>query len=168
MNRHPIWYNMGVSKNRCTPKWMVKIMENPIKTDDLGIWGGKRFPYFRFNIHISHRGPWGNPKFFINTKALEKVSFHRWCFRTWPEERSPKEPWTRRFLWPFLEEGRLVALKSLGLFVSSIHANIDSYWLQQPPYPPEFERLSCEQVVKDDDVRNSSNSKEQCFPSASQ
>jgi len=28
---------LGVSKNRGTPKWMVKIMENPIKMDDLGI-----------------------------------------------------------------------------------------------------------------------------------
>ena len=27
---------MGVSKNRDTPKWMVKIRENPIKMDDLG------------------------------------------------------------------------------------------------------------------------------------
>ena len=27
---------MGVSKNRGTPKWMVKIMENPIEMDDLG------------------------------------------------------------------------------------------------------------------------------------
>ena len=28
---------MGVSKNRGgPPKWMVKIMENPIKMDDLG------------------------------------------------------------------------------------------------------------------------------------
>ena len=26
---------MGVSKNRDTPKWMMKIMENPIKMDDL-------------------------------------------------------------------------------------------------------------------------------------
>ena len=29
--------NMGVSKIRGTPKWMVKIMENPIKIDDLGV-----------------------------------------------------------------------------------------------------------------------------------
>ena len=30
--------NMGVSKNRGgPPKWMVKIMENPIKMDDLGV-----------------------------------------------------------------------------------------------------------------------------------
>ena len=29
--------NMGVSKNRGTPKWMVKIMENPIKMHDLGV-----------------------------------------------------------------------------------------------------------------------------------
>ena len=28
---------MGVSKNRGTPKWMVKIMETPIKMDDLGV-----------------------------------------------------------------------------------------------------------------------------------
>ena len=27
---------MGVSKNTGTQKWMVKIMENPIKMDDLG------------------------------------------------------------------------------------------------------------------------------------
>ncbi len=27
---------MGVSKNKGTPKWMVKIMENPTKMDDLG------------------------------------------------------------------------------------------------------------------------------------
>ena len=39
---HFFWY-MGVSKNRGTPKWMVKIMENPIKMDDLG---GKTH-YFR-------------------------------------------------------------------------------------------------------------------------
>ena len=31
------WLDMGVSKNRGTPKWMVKIMENPIKMDDLGV-----------------------------------------------------------------------------------------------------------------------------------
>ena len=27
----PAFQYMGVSKNRGTPKWMVKIMENPIK-----------------------------------------------------------------------------------------------------------------------------------------
>ena len=27
---------MGVSKNRDTPKWIVKIMENPIKMEDMG------------------------------------------------------------------------------------------------------------------------------------
>ena len=32
-----IYIYMGVSKNRGTPKWMVKIMENPIKMDDLGV-----------------------------------------------------------------------------------------------------------------------------------
>ena len=28
---------MDVSKNRGTPKWMVKIMENPIRMDDLRV-----------------------------------------------------------------------------------------------------------------------------------
>ena len=28
---------VGVSKNNGTPKWMVKIMENPIKIDDLEV-----------------------------------------------------------------------------------------------------------------------------------
>ena len=32
----PVSY-MGVSKNSGIPKWMVKIMENPIKMDDLGV-----------------------------------------------------------------------------------------------------------------------------------
>ena len=40
--------SMGVSKNSGTPKWMVKIMENPIKIDDLG---GVN-PYFRVDTHI--------------------------------------------------------------------------------------------------------------------
>ncbi len=35
--RFPASY-VGVSKNRGTPKWMVKIMvPNPIKMDDLGV-----------------------------------------------------------------------------------------------------------------------------------
>ena len=30
-------FNLDVSKNRGTPKWMVKIMDNPIKMDDLEV-----------------------------------------------------------------------------------------------------------------------------------
>ena len=43
---------MGVSKNRGVypPKWMVKIRENPIRIDDLGV-----FPLFLENTHI-HTG----------------------------------------------------------------------------------------------------------------
>ena len=36
--------DMGVSENRGTPKWMVKIMENPIKMDDLGVPPFKETP----------------------------------------------------------------------------------------------------------------------------
>ena len=42
MNDH-----MGVSKNRGTPKWMVKIRENPIKVDDLGVPLFLETPIFR-------------------------------------------------------------------------------------------------------------------------
>ena len=54
-------HHLGVSKNRGIPKWMVKIMENPIKIDDLGVplfsetsisihwrmvvWGARLVPY---------------------------------------------------------------------------------------------------------------------------
>ena len=40
--------NMGVSKNRGTPKWMVYFMENPM--NKWMIWGEN--PYFWFNTHI--------------------------------------------------------------------------------------------------------------------
>ncbi len=40
---------MGVSKNNGTPKWMVKIMENPM--NKWMIWGEKNL-YFWFNTHI--------------------------------------------------------------------------------------------------------------------
>ena len=36
---------MGASKNRGTPKWMVKIMENPIRIDDLGVSLFWKHPY---------------------------------------------------------------------------------------------------------------------------
>jgi len=39
---------VGVSKNKGIAKWMVKIMENPIKMDDLG---GK--PTIFGHIHMS-------------------------------------------------------------------------------------------------------------------
>ena len=38
--------HMGVPKNRGTQKWMVKIMENPVKMDDLGV------PLFSETPHI--------------------------------------------------------------------------------------------------------------------
>ncbi len=57
---------MGVSKNRGTPKWMVKIMKNPIKMDDLGaphyFW---KHPYI---IHLKSKHPLGRimtPEIFI-------------------------------------------------------------------------------------------------------
>ena len=60
---------MGVSKNNGTPKWMVKIMENPIKMDDLGgftpIFGNTHIicsiPFSRSWLHhpFDNNIPWG-------------------------------------------------------------------------------------------------------------
>ena len=45
-------FYLGVSKKRDTPKWMVKIMENPIKMDDMGgvshyFWSATHLRYAR-------------------------------------------------------------------------------------------------------------------------
>ena len=53
---------MGVSKNSGTPKWMVKIMENPIKMDDLG-----GFPIIFGTTHIIPRSP----------KIIKRMGFHQ-------------------------------------------------------------------------------------------
>ena len=66
--------HLGVSKNRDTPKWMVKIMENPIKMDDLG-----GFPLFFETpiwvqlvfLHCNFLGVITTPKF--NEFAHEKL-----------------------------------------------------------------------------------------------
>ena len=43
---------MDVSKNRGTPKWLVKIMENPIKMDDLGVPLFLETPIYIYTLHI--------------------------------------------------------------------------------------------------------------------
>ena len=53
---------MGVSKNDGTPKWMVKIMENPIKMNDLGIPLFLETPILNLNDPSTLRH-WMNPIF---------------------------------------------------------------------------------------------------------
>ena len=65
-------HHLGVSKNRGTPKWMVKIMENPIKTDDLG------YPYF-----------WKHPFHYSKT-----VNFPRNVLQNWMKLLTPWASWT--------------------------------------------------------------------------
>ena len=52
----PIIGHLDVSENRGTPKWMVKIMENPIKMDDLGgrptIFGKHPFIIGVISLHL--------------------------------------------------------------------------------------------------------------------
>ena len=43
---------MGVSKNNGTPKWMVKIMENPMKMDDSGVPLFLEIPTSSFRVHV--------------------------------------------------------------------------------------------------------------------
>ena len=43
----------GVSKNRGTPKWMVKIMENPIKMDGLGVPLFSKTSIYIYIIHCT-------------------------------------------------------------------------------------------------------------------
>ena len=57
---------MGVSKNRGgPPKWMVKIMENPIKMDDLGgkptIFGNTQKQFFHDDVPFLMSLVVGNP-----------------------------------------------------------------------------------------------------------
>ena len=57
---------MGVSKNRGgPPKWMVKIMENPIKMDDLGgkpsIFGNTHIQFFHDDVPFLMSLVVGNP-----------------------------------------------------------------------------------------------------------
>ena len=64
---------LDVSKNRGTPKWMVKIMENPIKMDDLG---GKT-DYFRKHLSMFFvKLQWCSslPEFLVSPRVSE-VSF---------------------------------------------------------------------------------------------
>ena len=63
-------YYMGVSLNGGTPKWMVKIMENPIKMGDLG---GK--PTIFGNIHMDSSAVF-NPSYLVNRVFPSLFFFH--------------------------------------------------------------------------------------------
>ena len=43
---------MGVSKNKGTPKWMVRIMENPFSFKHGMIWGFSHYFWKHSNIYI--------------------------------------------------------------------------------------------------------------------
>ena len=64
--------HMGVSKNRGgPPKWMVKIMENPIKMDDLGVPLFLETPKLvESNISCYHHPLYIDPMFFFSKVHL--------------------------------------------------------------------------------------------------
>ena len=58
---------MGVSKNRGTPNWMVKIMETPIKMDDLVVPPFEETPiylYCKSRLSIMFHPPLWSPASF--------------------------------------------------------------------------------------------------------
>ena len=67
---------MGVSKNRGTPKWMVKIMENPIKMDDLGVPLFSETPTWTVKCWLVQV-----PRSFFHGK-ITTCCFRNWILRT--------------------------------------------------------------------------------------
>ena len=68
---------MGVSKNSRTPKWMVKIMEIPIKMDDLGVPLFSETPMYdieRFEPYSFVRLRLKTFSFLMGPSFLKKVS----------------------------------------------------------------------------------------------
>ena len=72
---------MDVSKNRGIPKWMVKIIENPIKMDDLGI--GNTHIEVRTNLHFHQKlnGTKGPQKGTPDQASCEVQSYDRYSLR---------------------------------------------------------------------------------------
>ena len=66
--------HQGISKNRGATKWMVKIMENPIKMDDLGILSFLETPItsqYKTNTqkHATKRLPQRHSPTFLNSRS---------------------------------------------------------------------------------------------------
>ena len=70
--------NMDVSENSGTPKWMVKIMETPIKMDDLGVPPFWETPIW---VHMKHH------ETNLNKSVRMRDSFILWCCR-WQSNQS--------------------------------------------------------------------------------
>ena len=76
LNSH--YFHRHVSKNRGKPpKWMVKIMENPIKIDDLGV------PLLFGNTHLQKKKRGGDFKYFLFSprKFGEMIQFDEHIFQ---------------------------------------------------------------------------------------
>ena len=78
--------HMAVSKNGDTPKWMVKIMENPIKMDDLEgkptIFGNTHFTIYRdcaMKISLVHCSSSHTPEFLFRQAFSPWLPRHAWC-----------------------------------------------------------------------------------------
>ena len=104
------------------------------------IWefGGETVPLF--SVQHPHLTSWtvGKSQVFHKHQSLGEGVIPQMVLSDLAGSRSPQEPFNPEIPMAILGGRlRLVALKSVGLFVSSIRANIDSYWLQQPPCPPE-------------------------------
>ena len=87
---------MGVSKSSGIPKWMVKIMENPIKMDDF--WG---YHYFRKHPYklYTFSGKFLGRSFPLNVDSPLasgiplKVEGDDFCFLSWSDTKPMTDPW---------------------------------------------------------------------------
>ena len=87
--------NMGGSKHMGTPKWMVKIMENPIKMDDLG---GK--PTIFGNIHITK---WPKKRQWHHTNILDHPNPPQFAPQKRLRQSKPLGFWGEGFMGPALK-----------------------------------------------------------------
>ena len=82
---------MGVSKNTGTPKWMVKIMEDPIKMDDLGVKPPLFLVQHPYTIQMPHQHVWDMKTVCYPPAAPFHFPFPpSFAFRSW---ENLKHPW---------------------------------------------------------------------------
>ena len=109
------YYFLGVSKNRGIPKWMVKIMENPMNMDDLGgkptILGNIQFLKLQYK---SNEMGLQTASCFFGPKKCDWQSFPQMYIRNYiyilPNFTYPSQP-----LPPWIFDGTALIRLSLGV-----------------------------------------------------
>ncbi len=109
---------MGVSKNNGTPKWMVKIMENPIRIDDLGgntpIFGGPPIYVSKLGVYSldvapltrCNRSSYEGLGFRLESSTISKWKMSSWwSLASWPHPRCTSQFYFFTILFPLFKGG---------------------------------------------------------------